>query len=107
VEKKEDLEEWFKSEDGCLGYRVRESGLIVSAWYIHYDMFSLHVCSKLSLGIYDNGYDYKTLGTVMKWLEIWDGTRDNEPEEWFRNPSTGRRREYDIDWKLVREWVQY
>lgn len=40
---------------------------------------------------YDDAWCYQTLQEAMDALAKWDG--EGEPEGWFRNPRTGRRRE--------------
>jgi len=39
---------------------------------------------------YDHAYCYESIAQAVEALKAWDGT--GEPQGWFRNPDTGRRR---------------
>lgn len=51
----------------------------------------------------DNAWCYKTLGEALLAYVEWEPTEDNEPDGWFRNPITGRRRpDNDPDQEYIR-----
>lgn len=49
-------------------------------------------------------YEHADYEDAVVALLTWDATGD-PPGRWIRNGSSGRRRAYDDDGNLVREWV--
>jgi hypothetical protein len=96
--------EWFRESDGCCGYKILPDGRAVSVWMIQFGNYGLHLSSSLTWGVYDDIFAYRLEETALEEMEKWNGII--EPSRWDRHLPTARRREYDKDGTLIREWVE-
>lgn len=91
--------------DEIIDFKFVNGNRIIFLNKMHNQLYTLTVASGANLGLYDRTFDYKTEYSAKKALEKWNDLKD-EPEGWFRDHGTGRRREYQHDGSY-REWVQW
>ena len=91
VKQAESASEILEKEDGYVIVRDYPNG--IRAGIVKLLMGTGRICIG-SITSWDSGYDeafcYDTVGEAIIALLNWNG--EGEPDGWFRNPSTGRRR---------------
>jgi hypothetical protein len=88
-----EFEAFLKSKDGgnCIAVKFfpeRNQYAAIKPLLYHLTMIVGEIGDKEG---YENSYCYKTIVEAMVALNAWNG--EGDPELWFRNPKTGRRRE--------------
>lgn len=61
--------------------------------------------SKKDLNSYDDMWCYEHYVDALVAFALWNPTCMEEPLGWIRNPTTGRRRAYDDEGRITREWI--
>lgn len=85
-----DISNWNRSEDGCRGYKLLPDGRAVLVFEDNPFYYRLVVTGKYSYVFYDNVYCYTNRDIALQEMDKWDGSRENEPNGWVKNPTYGR-----------------
>jgi hypothetical protein len=91
-------------KDYIVAYRfnLRKGWLIVVIKQIYNYRVAV---SKRDLRFYDDMWCYEHIVDACLAICLWDPMIMPEPEGWIRNPYTGRRRSYDEEGEMIREWI--
>lgn len=92
-------------EGACL-YRALDDGRELAVYRMLPGQFRLTIGDQGDGG-YDNGWCFHAanLPDLIVLVAEWDGAGD-PPGPWYRDLETGRRREFDAEGNVVREFVR-
>lgn len=95
----------YLPEDGYVAHRY----ILVKGWHMFLlkMMYNYRICiSKYSSMFIDDAWCYNKAAWALQAFLLWEPEKQEVPQLWIKEVMTGRRREYDCDGNLKREWIQ-